>query len=246
MMRFDSKRVAFLLALCAPVLVHAEPSDYVLLPHVVQGERALELKIGSASGPGERETVGSISFEYAPTPIWVTEVYAQFARLGSERVKYDATEWENRFQLTEPGQYRVDWGLAAELEKPRDPSEGWNLRVGPLAQGEIGSRIQWNFNTLLATSWSGADASSTHLNDQWQLKYRWRPEFEVGVQGFGDLGPWYHWSALNAQFQDIGPAVFGRINLGGRNVVSYNVAWLVGLTSPTPSDTVRAQVEFEF
>jgi hypothetical protein len=246
LMQLRCKVATIIAALTASAGASAEPSDYVLLPSLVQGERALELKLGSASGPGPRESVGSVSFEYAPTAFWVTEVYAQFARLNSQSVHFDAFEWENRFQLTEPGQYAVDWGLAAELEKPRDPAEGWHLRVGPLLQGSIDNRLQWNFNALIATHWSGDEASTTHLNHQWQLKYRMHPQFEFGVQGFGDFGPWYHPSALAEQFQNAGPAVFGRFRLGGRRVLYYNTAWLFGMTAATPSDTLRAQIELEF
>jgi len=79
-----------------------------------------------------------------------------------------------------------------------------------------------------------------------QVKYRYRQAFEFGAQGFGDLGPWGHWSPLQQQTHRFGPAVFGRVPLGGRLVLNYNAAWLFGLVSGAPSDTVRAQVEIEF
>jgi len=239
---------------CAAVLVvltasnpaRAEPNDYVLLPAVVQGERALELKLGSADGPGPRDSAGSVSLEYAPTDWWATEFYVQFHHSGPDRTGYDAVEWENRFQLTEPGQYAADWGMVLEIEKPRDPNEGWHVNAGPLIQGSFDSRWQWNFNPMIAQTWSGASPATTDLAYQAQLKYRYQPAFEVGVQGFGDLGPWYHWSAMDAQSHNLGPAVFGRWPMGGRQVLYYNMGWLFGLTSATPHNTLRAQIEFEF
>jgi len=100
---------------------------------------------------------------------------------------------------TEPGEYPVDWGLVAELEKPQDASEGWHTTVGPLIQGTLADRLQWNFNPLLSRYWKGETPGTTDLAYQLQLKYRYRPTFEFGIQGFGQLGPWYHWSALDAQ-----------------------------------------------
>jgi hypothetical protein len=224
----------------------AEPSDYVLTPLVVQGERAIELKFGDAGSRVPRESVGSVSLEYSPTGFWTTEAYLQFAHSRDQGTRYDAVEWENRFQLTEAGEYAVDWGLAVELEKPFDRAEGWKLRLGPLLQGTVGSRWQWNFNPLLANNWSGADAAATHFNYQAQFKYRYQPTFQFGLQGFGDTGRWYHWSQFNAQFHNIGPAVFGRYPLAGRRSIYYNAGWLFGYTSVTPRNTLRAQLEFEF
>jgi hypothetical protein len=224
----------------------AEPSDYVLLPVVIQGERAIDLKAGSFSGPGPRNSAGSIAFEYAPTSYWVTELYDAFARSGGTGTRFDAIEWENRFQLTEPGQYAIDWGSVIEVEKPHEAGSGWNLTLGPLMQGQIADRFQWNFNPLLRRNLAGPMGAATQLGYQAQLKYRYLQAFEFGVQGLGDLGPWYHWSALEQQTHRFGPAIFGKFYLGGRRAIYYNGGWLFGLVPGAPSDTVRAQVEIEF
>jgi hypothetical protein len=235
--------VALALAPCARA---AEPSDYVLLPSVVYGERAIDLKAGSFSGPGPRNSAGSVAFEYSPTNYWVTELYAAFARAGGMGTKFDAVEWENRFEFTEPGEYAVDWGGVIEVEKPHEAGSGWNLTLGPLIQGELADRFQWNFNPLLSRNLAGPTGAATLMGYQAQLKYRYRQSFEFGVQGFGDLGPWYHWSPLEQQTHRMGPAIFGKIPLGGRRIVYYNAGWLFGLVPGAPSDTVRAQVEIEF
>jgi hypothetical protein len=224
----------------------AEPSDYVLLPGVVYGERAIDLKAGSFSGPGPRNSAGSIAFEYSPTTYWVTELYDAFARSGGTGTKFDAIEWENRFQLTEPGQYAVQWGSVIEVEKPHQAGSGWNLTLGPLMQGEFADRFQWNFNPLMSRNLGGPTGAATQLGYQAQLKYRYRPSIEFGAQGLGDLGPWGHWSPLQEQTHRAGPAIFGKVSLGGRRVVYYNAAWLFGMVQAAPSDTVRVQIELEF
>jgi hypothetical protein len=229
-----------------PAARAAEPSDYVLLPGVVYGERAIDVKAGSFSGPGPRDSAGSIAFEYSPTSYWVTELYDAFARCCGMGTHFDAIEWENRFQLTEPGEYAIDWGSVIEIEKPHAAGSGWNLTLGPLMQGEIADRFQWNFNPLLSRNLGGPTGATTNIGYQLQVKYRYRQSFEFGAQGFGDLGPWYHWSALEQQTHRLGPAVFGRVPLGGRRVLYYNAGWLFGLVRGAPSDTVRAQFELEF
>ncbi len=224
----------------------ADPADYVLTPLVVAGERELDMTFGSADGPGARTSAGSVALAYSPTGFWASEVYAHFARSPSAGTGFDGVEWENRFQLTEPGRYAVDWGWVASLEKPHLSGEGWYATVGPLLQGSVWQLLQWNFNPLLTRNWNAPAAGSTDLSYQLQLKYRYRPSFEFGLQGFGDLGPWYHWSSLDAQSHRMGPAVFGRWPLGGRQVLLYNAGWLLGLDPGAPHSTLRAQIEFEF
>ena len=48
------------------------------------------------------------------------------------QTRIDAFEWENKFQVTEAGEYPVDLGFIVELERPQDRSEGYEMRVGPL------------------------------------------------------------------------------------------------------------------
>ena len=130
--------VALALAQCARA---AEPSDYVLLPNVVYGEREIDLKAGSFSGPGPRNSAGSVALGLSPTSYWLTEVYAAYARSGGTGTRFDAIEWENRFRLTDPGEYAIDWGSVIEVEKPHEAGSGWNLTLGPLMQGEVADRF---------------------------------------------------------------------------------------------------------
>jgi hypothetical protein len=44
-----------------------------------------------------------------------TEVYLKYEKQGGDGTRFDALEWENKFQLTETGKYPVDVGLTTEL-----------------------------------------------------------------------------------------------------------------------------------
>jgi len=237
---------AALVLIPAPAAHAAEPSDYVLMPGVVYGERAIDIKMGSFSGPGPRDSAGSVAFEYSPTAWWVTELYDAYSRSGGMGTRFDAIEWENRFQLTDPGEYAIDWGSVIEVEKPHASGSGWNLTIGPLMQGDFLDRFQWNFNPLLSRNLGGPTGAVTQMGYQAQVKYRFRQVLEFGVQGLGDLGPTFHWSPLEQQTHRFGPAVFGKVALGGRRALYYNGGWLFGLVRGAPSDTVRAQIELEF
>lgn len=243
-MKTAARRVLLLAGLALPVLAHADPDDYVAVPAVEYGEREIELRFGAASGNAEpRQKAASLAFEYGVTPWWATEIYGRFER--SEKTRFDAIEWENRFQLTEPGEYFADFGLLVEVEWPRERAEGYELRIGPLMQKDFG-RVQVNFNPLLARHYRSSGPQATELGYQWQAKYRWRPEFEFGAQGFGNVGPWDDWAKSGEQEHTAGPAVFGKVSLGGRQAIRYDAAMLFALSDAAPRRSVRAQIEYEF
>lgn len=222
----------------------AGPSDYVYVPTVEYGERELDFKYGSASAGGPDEHAASLGFGLGATRWWFTELYIKYKREDG-RTFLDAFEWENKFQLTETGKYPVDVGWLVELERPQDRDEGYELKLGPLFQTEFG-RLQLNTNILLEHVFDSLGSHGTSLGYQWQAKYRWREALEFGAQGFGEMGDWTHWAPADEQNHRLGPAVFGKIALGGRQAIRYNAALLMGLGKGAPDHTLRLQVEYEF
>jgi hypothetical protein len=233
--------------LCLGPAAVAGPSEYVATPIVEEGEREIDVKAGSAKfRDGSRETQNSFGFGWGASSWWFTEVYALWHKEPGERYSFDAWEWENKLQLTETGKYPVDVGLLLEIERPRDRSEGYELRFGPLLQSDLTPRLQANLNLLFEKHVDASEESKTELGYQWQLKYRWQPQLEIGVQGLGDVGPWDRWEPHDAQPHQAGPAVFGRAKLAERQTLSYNAALLFGMTEGSPRHTLRLQVEYEF
>jgi hypothetical protein len=233
-------------ALLSPQFANAGPADYVYTPGVTYGEREIDFKMGSASKKDEpQESAASIGFGYGATPYWFTEVYLKYKRELNTDTKFDAVEWENKFQLTEPGQYPVDVGFLVEIERPMDHDEGWEVKWGPLFQTEFG-KVQLNANFLFQRSYHAAEPSKMQFLYQWQAKYRWKPALEFGLQGFGEMGTYDNWSPADEQNHRMGPAVFGKLPLGGGHAIKYNAAWLLGASKAAPDNTVRLQVEYEF
>ena len=239
-------RVTVAVFAASPLIAAAGPADYVYTPNVEYGEREIDFKIGSAKSSGEeRLRAGSLSFGYGISERWFTEVYAKYEQSGGGSMRFDAFEWENRFQLTEQGRFPADLGFVIELERPRDRAEGYEVRLGPLFQTDW-DRWQLNFNVLLEHHFRSEAGSATELGYQWQVRYLSRGSVDLGVQSFGEVGKWNHWKRSSEQNHRAGPAVFGKWNLGGRHVLKYNAAILFGLTSAAPDHTVRAQIEYEF
>ena len=231
-------------------LAGADPADYVKTTSIDYGERELETKFGTsklANGEG-RAAAGTFGIGYGVTPYWFTEAYVKYQKSPNEKTRYDAFEWENKFLLTETGKYSADFGLFIELEVPRERSEGYEFRFGPLVQTEFG-KVQVNTNLFLKRNVrvdSGSEPQITELHYQLQARYRLMREFEFGVQAFGELGKWNHWDAREKQNHRLGPAVFGKIPMGGREAVKYDLAWLLGASKASPDSTLRLQLEYEF
>lgn len=228
--------------------VFASPADYVYTPAVSQGEREIDLKYGTASPvAGRSAQATSIGFGYGATESWFTEVYLKQERLGTHHSTL--AEWENKFQLTETGEYPVDAGLVVELEAPLTRGVPWELRMGPLFQKEFG-RLQLNGNLLFVRAFGALDETgvpyTTNLAYQWQAKYRWKTGLDFGVQGIGEVGTWNRWSQRPNQIHQMGPAIFGKFPLGGRQAIRYNAALLFGNSTVSPNHIFRMQVEYEY
>lgn len=228
--------------------VFAGAADYVYTPAVEYGEREIDVKAGATSPlAGNRAQGVSVGYGYGAKEYWFTEIYLKQERNGSDVA--NLAEWENKFQLTDTGEYPVDFGLITELEAPLSANVPWEFRFGPLFQTDYG-RLQLNGNLLFERAFGKADESgvpySTNFSYQWQAKYRWRPILEFGVQGMGDMGKWNDWNKPSGQSHRIGPAVFGKLALGNRKAIQYNAAWLLGTNNAAPDHTFRMQVEYEF
>src|ERR1035437_1101304 len=152
-------------------VANAEPNDYIYSPIVEEGEKEIEFKYGTAKArDGSSESAMSMGLGLGVNSWWFTEVYAKGNRQTPDGWRFDAIEWENKFQLTETGKYPVDVGLVVEIERPQDRSEGWELRFGPLFQMELTPKLVSNVNLLFGRHY-GSDAPSLMSMDyQWQLR----------------------------------------------------------------------------
>ena len=248
-MRFSARLLAAA-ALGLPFAVQAGPSDYVYEPSVEYGEREIDFKTGTWKLREEpvRESASSLGFGYGATPWWFTEVYAKYESATGTGFHYDAFEWENKFQLTEHNRFPVDVGFITEIEVPRERRvEGYEFKAGPLFQWDTGD-LRWNANLLFERVFRGQpeEARHTEMGYQLQARYHIRRELEIGAQAFGEMGPWDHWEPASEQSHRIGPAIFGKVKLAGRQAIRYNAGFLFPATHASPKNSFRLQAEYEF
>lgn len=234
-------------AACWCAAVQAGPAAKVYGPLVEYRETELEFRGGYVEDndhPDDGEQQYVVAIGRGVMPRWFTEIVLEYERGPGESQTLEAVEWENIFQLTEPGQYFVDLGLFAEYVAERGSGKADKVEIGPLLQYELGA-AQFNLNPIFEREVGDRASEKTELTYAAQFKLRGNPLFESGLQAFGELGEWDDWATSNQQEHNLGPAFFGKIK-GGDYAVKYNAAWLLGMTAATPDNTLRFELELEY
>ncbi|HTD04974.1 hypothetical protein [Undibacterium sp.] len=216
---------ALLLMNCATAL--ADPGYYVVTVYDNQGEKSIDFRYWTIKYPGRAETIWpELGFGYGVTSRWYTELYASYIGSSLSKLNLDTWNWQNDYLLTQ-GQYPFDLALHSNLARAHDSQEGYTLELGPALQTEVG-RLQLNGNVFFERSFRSEYDSPTQMKYQWQTKYRWKPALEFGLQGFGELGPWNHWSPRDQQSHRAGPALFGSLPMGAAQTIKYQASYLTG------------------
>lgn len=238
-----------LAALSAPNDAYAGFKVYT--PYVEYHEFEIEYRPsitvdGDASKDNEQKHL--VGLGYGVTEWWFTEVYAEWEREAGpgEDTVFEAFEWENRFQLTNPGENWADAGLLVEYERTDSGSSPDKIEVGLLLAKELG-QFDAAFNLIIEKE-VGTNASDDYeLAQAFQLKYRLDPAFEPGIELYSEFGAIDDMHDFDEQEHFIGPVVEGKLPLGDTGAkLKYNVGYMFGLTDETPDGAVKAIIELEF
>ncbi|MDE2501899.1 MAG: hypothetical protein KGL18_02820 [Burkholderiales bacterium] len=225
-----------------------DSSEYLVSPIVTQGEREFDWQFGTGS-PGARthsETNSGVGIGLGVSDHWSTEVALDYHKLSTSRTVPDELEWENVYALADQGEWPVDVGLALDLSRSVTGSGTTSVRFGPLFQMQSGHYLA-NFNLLFLRRDKRHAYSGFEPRYQAQIEYRYSEPLEFGIQAFGRLGAEGHFHVgASRQVHRIGPVLLGNFNLARGHSISYNAAWLYGLTGASPRSTLRLQIEYEF
>ncbi len=205
--------------------------DKVYGTTVEQGEREFEMRglhVIDDDGGSEGEKTVKIGLGYGVNATWFVEGYLEVEDERGENAEIEAYELENRFQLSQPGEYAVDFGLLAEIEKVRE-LDIVEFKAGPLFQKDFGN---WTGKAnLLVERQFGDDKTE----DEWefitrtQLKYRMSSAFEPGIEYHGEE----HSKAL------------GLVGMGGVALDGAAFEWLLGVFAGLNDDTADTQLRWE-
>jgi hypothetical protein len=224
----------------------AEPAGYVFTPYVDAGKWQLAYGLGTEhERDGARETQQTLALGGNPTARWYTSVYAAWAAADGGAFAMDEWSWINHLPLTRPGEGLVDVGLLCELARPHDREEGRvGVACGPTLQMDTDD-LQVNLNLSLDKHFAAAQRERPALGYQWQLKRLVARGVELGLQGFGSMGPWDRWQPASRQQHTVGPAIFLKTGAFG-GPVRLDAAWLFGVGDGSPGNVLRLRLQHEF
>ena len=161
------------------------------------------------------------------------EVYVIGAKNRASGFRVEALEAELKWQLTEQGEYGIDWGMLFEYEHERK-IDAEELKVSLLAEKEMG---QWSTtaNFMLIDEWGGDVKDEIETGLALQTRYRYSPKFEPAIEFYAGQAS-----------RGIGPVVQGTITTGQRKSLHWEAGFIAGLGSRSPDQTWRFLLEYEF
>lgn len=231
-----------LVALVLPQQAHATKKVYT--PYVDVGELEIEWK-GGYDFDDDADKDGAwkqkLGVGYGFTDFWFSEIYAEVEREGESGANTELTaiEWENKFQLTEQGEYWLDTGVLTELKyNTNDGADKFEIK-GLFAKdtGDFSHAA----NIIAEREFGDHSSDETEFGLAWSTRYRYMPEFEPGIEIYSEFGSLSNGSDFDEEKHRIGPVAYGHIGH-----FAYDVGYLVGISEAAPDGTLKALLEYEW
>lgn len=202
--------------------------DKIYHPYVQPMEREMEWRMVAAEGDYfQRLGIGqSVS----------DDLFVEGYLIGQDKkdnFSLYGYEVEARLQLTEQGEYAIDWGLITELEKKHE-EEQWEAATALLMEKQWG-RWVGTANMWLKYEWGEHIKNEFETALGLQARYRYSPELEPAIELY---------SGENTRA--IGPVAMGDVRFSPGKKLHWESGVLFGLDSKTPDATLRLLAEYEF
>jgi high-affinity iron transporter len=234
--------IAAAVSLALPAGARAENKVYS--PTVVYGEFAIEARGESVVNRGDRaeETQNQrYELEYGVTSWWQTALVGEVSKDAGAPFKYEATGFENIFQITEPGEAWIDSAIYLEYEfaNQRDAADVAEGKL--LLEKQLGQTVE-TVNFIFEKEVGDHANSDIDVEYAARTKLRWKPYFEPAIEAFGDI----HTPPRDEHQHQIGPVMLGLIPLAPTVGFRYELGWLFGLTPASPDHAIKWLAELEF
>ena len=226
----------------------AQATHKVYSPNVVQGEVELEFRGDTTfDGNNNKNDKKKMIFEagYGVTDWWSTAIFGEIEQEpGASKVNYEATAWENIFQLTEQGQYWLDAGLYLEYEVPRESGKNHKFEGKILLEKPVNNFVH-TANLIFEHETGPGAMSETEFGYAWRSKWMLDKAFEPSIEVFGTFGDIGSFKSISKQDHRAGPVLTGSFTTGRKSKIKYEAGYLVGLTAAAPVGTAKWLLEYE-
>lgn len=217
--------------------------DFIVYsPHVIAHQSEFELRgyrVGDGRNGYDGARAAELSVAHAVTGWWRPELYlARYQKAPGERGKYLGYEFENVFQLTEPGRYWADFGVLASYEHNIVKGEPDAIETGALIEKTVG-RFDHVVNLIWEKQVGAGAARKYEFRYSYRGTYAVSSAFRPGIEAYGRPSD----NAYQA-----GPIVAGEWHVPGTvtGSLEYRVGVVFGINAGAPRRTWLAQVEYEF
>jgi hypothetical protein len=225
------------ISLSAGVLADGSVVDKVYHPYVEQLEWELEWRAVQAhnapSSVEARQSTHRVGLGRAVSEFLFAEAYL-IGREGSDSAfSVDAWELEALWQLSEQGEFLLDYGVLFELEKYRH-EEIWEYATTLLLERELG-RFSATANLGVIYEWGDDIEDEFETAVALQARYRHSPLLEPALELY-----------LGEDTRALGPMLQGVARLGSRQALHWEAGVVWGLDATTADYTLRGVLEYEF
>jgi hypothetical protein len=203
-------------------------------PYVQPLEREIEWRfVGQNQESNPDLQLHSIGYGQSLSDRWAVEFYAIAQKSLGESLSIDTYELELMWQLTEQGEFAVDWGMLFELEREIEEN-AWEVTTQLLAARDLG-RSTATVNLGVVYEWGERiqNEIETTLRAQW--RYRLSEVFEPGLE--------LH---VGQDTTAIGPQIGGLLRASRGRKLRWELGVFAGVTSRSPDHILKANLEFEF
>ncbi len=205
-------------------------------PYVDALESELEYRsVVQDTQPGKQNLaqVHQLSLGRSVGSRFFVEAYLVGAKNRASGFELEAWEAEMKWQLTEQGQYGIDWGLLFEYEDERR-MDAHEFSAGLLAEKELGI-YSATANLWVINEWGNDVDDEVETTFSLQLRRRSSATFEPGIELYA-----------GQDHRGIGPVLQGNIRTGTRKSLHWETGAILGIGSKSPNNTWRFLIEYEF
>ena len=226
----------------------AHADHHVYSPIVEQGVLEFEARVHRTVDNAPEKDNGQVhkyEIGYGVNQWWHTALFGELEKEPGASLKYNATAWENIFQLTPQGKYWLDAGLYFEYARGASNGTPDEIETKVLLEKEVRPLVLTA--NLIFTKEIGRNAE-TGLGFEYALRanYPWTRSLQFGIEAYGEPGRIGRFDALSEQNHVVGPVLSGRFNIAGiKGAFGYEVGYLFGVTPGSPSGTVKGLLEYE-
>ena len=236
---------AFTLATAVP----AAADFKVQMPDAETGEFAIEPigDYGHDRNPVRSGELSSVQeFEYGVNGFWRTELELEQQRDAGpgQSFNFSQVTSENIFQFTERGQYWADPGFFAEFGKATLRNTPNEFTFGPIFRKEIFGTIN-TVNLFMEKEVGNSSAGRPFFLYAWETRFAFGTPIEPGFQAYGQPSGFEGFNSHWPQDNRIGPQLFGIVSNIGPGSLRWNAGILFGVSSASPRQTIRWQLEYE-